>query len=367
MEHYSVPADFKTDTIDRYAQLHAEFPGSRICETYGNLTLGNPYGAGRVFARELNVDDEKLKEYIEYSDKNSIGFNYTLNSPSIQNRELTSTGMDMINAFLDRLHETGVRCITVSIPALIEIVKNHRGHFSVRSSILLEPENVNMARFIEGMGVDRVVLPLRIYRDFAKLSRIAESLHVPAEVIVNSVCYKDCIYNMYHHLKLSFDSICATSEYEYFDCRCYQRLLSNPGNFLRLQWIRPEDVGLYTNIGINHFKIQGRFTLLTGDPVRALRHYFHHSYDGDLMELLWLFSRHYKPTLKIDNAKLKKFLTPYAERNLVCSHDCSRCHYCDTFVESCTDASQICLFQNSVASPEFDKYTARIRSNLMPF
>ena len=47
MKYYSLPADFKKETIDGYAKLNNNYSGAKVQETYGNITLDNVYVSGR--------------------------------------------------------------------------------------------------------------------------------------------------------------------------------------------------------------------------------------------------------------------------------------------------------------------------------
>ena len=59
---------------------------------------------------------------------------------------------------------------------------------------------------------------------------------------------------------------------------------------IRLNWIRPEDLHYYYELGIRHFKIQGRQNVVTGDVVKTLRYYIDEDFNGNLYDLITLFS-----------------------------------------------------------------------------
>ena len=89
----------------------------------------------------------------------------------------------------------------------------------------------------------------------------------------------------------------------------------------------------YEAIGIHFFKIQGRHTVVQGDPVRAVESFFKRSYDGNLIDLLELFNSPYTFKNSLDNKKLDGFLKPFAEHPGFCKNNCDKCGYCSCFAE----------------------------------
>ena len=85
--------------------------------------------------------------------------------------------------------------------------------------------------------------------------------------------------------------------------------------WLKLCWIRPEDIPLYNQAGIHYFKLQGRHTVQKGDPVRAVECYFAQRYDGNLIDLLELFGCPYEFKPALDNRSLDGFLIPPLSTN----------------------------------------------------
>ena len=100
MKYYSMPADFKQETIAKYAELNKRYKDSRVFETYGNITDGNFLGSGRLVSQMSKVDWLDLHEYIKYSRDRDIDFSYTINPPFIQNMEFTGEGVKKIKDFL---------------------------------------------------------------------------------------------------------------------------------------------------------------------------------------------------------------------------------------------------------------------------
>jgi len=111
-------------------------------------------------------------------------------------------------------------------------------------------------------------------------------------------------------------------------------------NYLKMNWIRPEDTPYYTSIGINHFKIQGRHTVEKGDPVRTVECYMKERFDGNLMDLLDNFTDTSAFKLYIDNKKLDGYILSYFKTPNFCRNNCADCGYCMKYAQKSIDQSK---------------------------
>lgn len=365
VKYFSMPADFKLETIDRYAELNRKYEDARIIETYGQITNNNFMESGRSSDQLPPVDLENLKLYIRHSQAHNIDFNYTINGSFMQNKELTPEGVAEIKGFLHQLYGLGVRSLTIALPTLLELVKSTGYDFKIKLSTISQVTTPNKARAFGKLGVEGIVVDESINRDFDKLTRIREAFGGRVEVIVNTVCHKDCINRMFHYNQIAGDSLGqpGKSSTTYYSNRCLLKRTEDPANFLRLNWIRPEDLKYYETRGINYFKLQGRQTVLQGDPVRAVEHYIQGAYAGNLLELLYLFSRTNPFLIYLDNQKLTDYLQPFLEKPGFCQNDCLRCGYCNKMIATCTELDQASQI-NSLAVRyvnKFDEYKKILR------
>lgn len=336
-----MPSDFKFDTIDSYVSLNEEFLNSKLVETYGQITTGKIISSGRFSNSIPPVSLNALKDYIEYSKKNGIGFSYIFNASCMGNYEFTRAGIKNIKDFVRELKSIGVDTFTVSSPALIEIILEVDQSTNVIASTICEINSVSKALFYKKLGVKRIVVDTDVNRNFKLLGNITSAFGEGVEVIVNNVCMKNCAYKMFHYNHDSHGSgPDASLDISYYSSRCAMQKLASPENILKLNWIRPEDIKHYNAMNITHYKIQGRPNVLTGKPVRALRSYFNEYFDGNLCELLVLFS----PTIfssSIDNKCLEGFLNPFVSNSDFCSDFCDGCGYCSTYASKSMDFEKV--------------------------
>ena len=361
MRYFSIPADFKKETIDGFHRLNREYPDSQVIEVYGSVTANNKIGTGRLSNYLGNIDLLDLYDYASYAAARDIEFNYTLNASHLFNREFSADGAGEIISFLHKLYEGGIRALTVALPSLMELVRSTGLDFKIKASCICQITSAIKAGAYKKMGAYRIVPDESLNRDFAHLKRIQKEFGDGVEVIANQICDQNCIYRMFHYNMISGDPQGAVNEVStnFYEQRCLAQQLRSLDNVLKLSWIRPEDLHYYEAIGIRHFKLQGRHTFkYGGDPVRTAECYFKGSHDGNLMDLLTMFAQTTSFKVHIDNKKLEGFLKPFVEKDHFCRRDCSSCGYCSGFAAKCMNPEETRELMDLAAGYllEYDRY-----------
>lgn len=338
---FNLPADFSKATLDGYARLNRESRVGRVAETYGNLTRGAGFiASGRPLAQVPDIDQDRLAAYVAESQRRGIDFVYTLNATHYGNREFSAEGVAAFKRQLHELHEIGVRRLVVTLPQLFEIIRSTGLDFDLTASVLCQVTTANRAAFYQAAGAHRIVLDESLNRNFAELRRIRRAFTGDLEVIVNPYCHADCCYRLFHYNQVAFTNQGEDSATSYFANRCTAWVNDDPANILKRAWIRPEDVHFYREIGIHHFKLQGRHQISLslrgeewkGDPVRAAAAYLEEHHEGDLNELIYLFNPIFSNLVpRLDNRLLDGFLEPFVKGTHSCSSDCAACGYCRKF------------------------------------
>ena len=344
MRVFSVPADFRTSTIDALCELNSRFDSARVEETYGQATVGVMRSSGRNPRGIQAVDLKSLERYVAYSVGKGIDFNYTLNASCLGNMEFTSRGIRQINRFLSRLWSIGIRNLTLTLPSVMSIVQDSPHPFTVKISTICQINCAAKAEFYKNQGFSRLVVDEDITRDFRRIRQICEVFGDGVEIIVNSFCIKDCAYKMFHYNYESHYNFARQDIRNYFEQRCMVQRAGRWSSPVRLNWIRPEDLGYYEDVGVHRFKIQGRNSVARGDLPRATEAYMRGSYEGNFHNLLALFDPRktdapYRPY--IDNRKLDGFIDRFVHNPELCIGNCGACSYCDSFAEAAMDREKV--------------------------
>jgi collagenase-like PrtC family protease len=276
---FSLAANYDPDLVPRLA-------GYPVDEVYGKFpTDGISGGRPSYLATPLSKED--LRSYIGLLDQHGIAFNYLLNGACFGNREWTRSWQKRMMALLAKLGEMGVRRVTVSTPFLLELVKRRFPEFKVRVGIYAQVDTPRRARFWEELGADAIVLEsFSINRNFPRLAAIRQAVQCDLELIANHVCLMNCPMQTYHQNGFAHASDDTSTLFiDYCLLRCSRLRLTDPSQFIKSAWIRPEDLAVYEAMGYTSFKLLER-GIPSAELLRRVKAYSERRFDGNLAELL---------------------------------------------------------------------------------
>jgi collagenase-like PrtC family protease len=302
----AVPANFDDDFFDKINL-------SRVTDIFGKLT-SDAVGGGRSSNIFFPVPRRKFKEHVRCTRQRGITFNYLLNATCLNNTEFTRKGHRRIRKLLDFISDADVNMVTVSLPQLAVLVKKHYPHLKISVSSFACVNNMERVRYWEELGVDQITLSFTdVNRNFKELKRILRYASCEIQTIANQICRKNCPFQGLHGNYHSHASQAHNTEgyaFDYYCITCFARFFTNPSAIMRSEWIRPEDLHYYEEIGLEKFKLIDRG--LTSDSLaKIVQAYTDRKYDGNFMDLLPGMSK-YKVTvnLKLSHG-LRYFLKPH--------------------------------------------------------
>jgi len=334
---YSLPSDFEIQTLESIIKLNRLNPEHKITEIYGQATDGYIKNSGRMLSMLTKVSINSFGDYVAECHKHGIQFNYTINASCMSNMEREE---DTIS-FIKELINLGIDSLTVSIPRLIEIIRKEFPDIELKASAICAVNNVNKARAMFKLGVNRIVLDPNITRCFNIIKQITDEFSDKCEMILNNMCVKNCVFTMFHY---NYDAHCildCSNEDRYYLDKCSHQKASDYANYLRLNWIRPEDMHYYTSSGIKRFKLQGRNVHDGKLILKAIKHYIDNDFDGNLIELLTLFTPYNIVQPYIDNKKLHGFVERFYLNPGFCNDNCKCCGYCASYLKKCANIVEL--------------------------
>ena len=278
----SVATNFDPHLIDSLR----EYP---VVELFGKLRE-DAVGGGRASYQLAPISRKRLAAHVRDARAAGFGFNYLLNAACLGNREITRAGQGEIERLCGWLGEIGVDSVTVSSPYLLRLVKTRFPSLSVRISVFGGVDRVRKAQMWEEMGADCVVLDsILVNREFAALSRIRKAVKCDLELLVNNNCLSSCALSPTHMNALAHAGQSWHENRGFFIdwcfLRCTEMKLRDPVNYVRSEWIRPEDLSAYEEMGYDLFKVAER-DLPTPVMVNRVRAYAARRYDGNLLDLV---------------------------------------------------------------------------------
>lgn len=356
------PTNFDDVLVDEFAAMG-------IKEVYGKLAV-DFIGGGRFAYGLPNISRKNLINHIKKLRDAGICFNYILNTPCLSSKEFTRTGRKRIKELLNWLVLNGVEKVTVTIPYILQVIKDIYPDFKVCVSTYAQVDSYQKAKYWQDIGADEItLLDTSVNRNFKLLKVIRGGISAKLRLIANTGCLRHCHLIQSHALSAAHGSQTSyfhkagfTVDYCLIYCR-YLRLL-NPVDFIRSQWIRPEDINIYEEAGIDGIKLIDR-GCSTATIVAITKSYYERKYSGNLLDLLPAFHGKSPRNLMnillkiryclhpfennifnilkihkkieginiyIDNAKLNGFISGLRVKD--CDYlVCSNCGYCDKIAQ----------------------------------
>lgn len=332
MKIFSVPADFSEETVNAYYELNQKYPDAYVGETYGQVTKDYMHMSGRATKSLPQVGIRELEKYVNYSLRKGIKFNYTLNPACFGNYEFTDEGISEIKTLLKDLNNIGVSNITLATPSIIEMVRCFAPNMDIKVSAICQIDSVMKMKHYIDLGVERFIVEPSVTKEFDILKNMAQNCDGKMEIIINDKCMKNCPYKTFHYNQTAHDNNERAESYYFMNCGI--RKSNNLQWYLNLNWIRPEDLHLYENMGIKYFKVEGREFILKGDIIRLLNAYIEECFDGNLIDLLHIFAPYdteHQPY--IDNKSLNGYVDAFYYNKIKCNQLCESCGYCESYMK----------------------------------
>ena len=351
---FSIATNWDSELLERLV-------GTSVTSLYGQI-WSDPLGGGRMALFLPKVDRKRAESFVAKAHEKGFSFNYLMNASCFDNWEFMREGYSKIMGHLEWITSTGADIVTISLPFLLQLVKREFPHLKVAVSSFARVANVNLARYWEDLGADKIILPEIMGRDFEGLRLVREGVRCELELIANHSCLFYCPLDLHHRNMVSHASQeghgCGGFAADYCKLSCQRMKLIKPAELIRARWIRPEDVGVYEEMGIDCLKLVERFRG-TESLMNILNAYERRSYPGNLGDLLTLpqegaymspnmhmlqrpdlidpemieevlsvLREPFTGKVYIDNEKLEGFIDYFRDVN--CFHaDCEACGYCE--------------------------------------
>jgi collagenase-like PrtC family protease len=360
-----VPTNWDPELILPLSKLEAAI------ELYGVLPT-SMIGSGGSGPDNVRMVENQVEEYIEQANSVGLKFDYLLNAPSMSNMEWDKNTHQELLMHLNWISSIGADGVTVTIPYLIELIKRRFPRLKVRVSTIAHVNSVARAKFFESLGADSITLDINVNRDFKLLKAIRNAVSCELTILLNNLCLYQCPCEYYHHdgLGHASQSYNPASGYyvDYCVLRCTLDRLCDVSQIIKCRWVRPEDIHVYEEMGIDVFKISGR-SMPTERILHAATAYSSRHYQGNLYDILNVIIPKFgfssaalpggqnnvigsPPKFYIDNQALEGFMDFFRKQN--CLFGCSHCDYCQHI------ASKVIQFDRD----EVDEYIAALNASL---
>lgn len=278
----TIPCHWNREIVDRIVGKEAN-RGLRVGEVYGVLADGGPVGHGRSRASVVSVDKETAKDFRHYLAEKGLKFTYLLNAPfSFNGGDEQKRQLDFYLGWV--LEELRPDALTITSHELMQRVRQIDPEIPIHiSTIAGVRDAADLEKFMD-IGPNRVVPHHDVGKDWEALKslvRFGNQNGVEIEMMATESCLLHCSMRGAHYEHLARDTKDSP-----FHMTCNSRKLTTPREFLLAGGvIRPEDIGLYEEMGVKYFKLTGR-----SKPaewlVEVANAYVNRDYGGNLIRLL---------------------------------------------------------------------------------
>ena len=363
MNNFKIGYNFDPDLIKYIKNLNDKYAGvSKVVEVYGS-DRSHAFLSARPDFRIQDVDAETLEDHIKALKKIGVAFNYTMNTINPGSKHtLQNEGLaDEIRFWTERVIELGVGRITVANPIVLELIREVSPDIPIEISTIAHIDSLSQIKFYkEKYNIDKICGNLMLNRNFTKLEAMATWCNangVVLDLMTNEFCgvgsgqyATHCIYRDSCYIAHSSDK--SQADAECMDCypmkRCMTSRDVDAACWLKMRFIRPEDLNEYQKIGISHFKITGR-TGTTDYITKTVEAYMSEVYDGNLLGLWKNLDTIYNGKSEaettneifVDNTKLNGFIDKWTKNDWRCDEkNCgvaegpNACNYCNEFWET---------------------------------
>ena len=252
----------------------------KLTELYGTVP-NEIISTGRYNKGLDDMNKEKALGFKKiFIEKKGLKFAYLLNAP-IDEKIIKDIKLE---EYLDWIiNEFGADSLTISSKSLLKKVREMYSYVDINISTIAGIKNEqDFAEFLR-FEPQRMVLHHDCVKDIVSLKKIyalCEKNNIILELMVNESCLNHCPFRKAH-----YDCLADNKDDHKFHRSCNTEKIMNPYHFLYANYIRPEDIDLYSEMGIHYFKITGR-----SKPVwwhkEVVKAYLEGRYDGNLIRLL---------------------------------------------------------------------------------
>jgi len=209
-------------------------------------------GSGRITLHAPLL--EEIARQTQYVHDKNLKMGVVLNPSCMGGQHLTSQAYNMFRWYFGKLNEIGVDSVTVAEPYLIEMLAKDFPDINVVVSCISHVDSPERARFFEELGADAITLDTNINREFEILENIKEVVDCELRVLVNEACLYKCPFRYFHfnlfsHMTSLGNKPDIFSDYYYEKCISFR--VRYPELIIKSPWIRPEDLGVYEDLGID--------------------------------------------------------------------------------------------------------------------
>jgi len=315
----TIPCQWDINVIKKILTFTAK-KDIEIVEMYGALSNGKlPQGREKSIAHHTTREEaRKIKLFLE---SQKIQFAYLINTPiNMQMYDELEEELEwIINVFK-------ADSLTISSLELFRFIRKKYPTVRINVSTIAGIKTVADIEPYISLKPSKIIAHHDLNRNFDELTNVITFLkgkNIDFEIMLNESCLRRCPFREQH-----YDALGKGITDRSFHMKCNTIKIQKPYQLLMANFVRPEDLVMYENIGVKLFKITGR-----SKPIGWLEEvvfaYLNRQYNGNLFRLLGT-----DPILEVENkiyianSALNGFLETYPKSGNISEEK----NYCEQWI-----------------------------------
>lgn len=318
-----IPCHWDKGVIEEIAKQNLKAKGLRVTEIYGTLAKG-PIAHGRAPGSVPNISKKEAVDFRRFIEKMGMDFVYLLNAPF---EFKSNSDTKEVEIYLDWIiNDFKASALMITSHELMRFVRKKYPKTKIYISTVAGVLNwKHLEKFLD-IAPKRIVPHHDVNRSFEDLKELIDKTgkhNIELELMVTESCLRGCPYRESHYKHLGGGNADAP-----FHTVCNTKKLNYPREFIKSNFIRPEDLSVYESLGVNIFKITGRSKPANWLP-EVTKAYLERSYNGNLIRLFGV-----DPSLKaedwiyVNNKALQGFLEKFPRTGIEKDEN----SYCDKWI-----------------------------------
>jgi len=328
-----IPCLWSEELLTAVQSVSGAYDDIEIGEMYGAVS-GESVGHGRPTYAVPEISRVNALKYRRSVNKTGLKYTYLLNAPFRMSKASERSVLDYLDWVVN---DFGADSVMISSYDLMEVVRKRFPQIPIFISSIAGVASVRDLKQYMKISPTRVVLSYDANREFEELAQIcdySQRYGVDVELILADRCIRNCDKKEQHYIHLLTD----TNGNRKFPTTCSTRMFMRPREFVKAPFIRPEDLEVYENLGVRHFKLVGR-TKTAPWVIKALNAYVRRCYDGNLMEVLGNLKESVAGRIILNNRSLDGFLRGYPSECVGDSED----RYCEMWIQRLWKSGAFCF------------------------
>lgn len=269
-ENYlKVGYNFTYELLNFLITINNSSYSNKVYEVYGSCAE-NSFLSARPIYRLPNINRQELKGHITKLKKFGINFNFTLNAYSLGSKKEIIDNENTIKNYIYFLIDSGVETFTISVPLIAEYIRSISNDIGIEVSTIAHIDTITQVKlWKEYYNINKICGNLYKNRDIKFLKKLSDYCE-KNDIIISLLANEFCVNGV-----MSSENCFTSATNCIFRDHCYQlhslgygvneKLINDypmgkcidsrsvESIWLKSNFIRPEDMKLYNEIGINHF------------------------------------------------------------------------------------------------------------------